>query len=165
MKKLLLFAFLLIVLLVGFWFFYASYAFVFFAKDHQILKLSLRNSFFSQEEKEITVEIVNSKDSTELGLSGRQDLLANNEQKVDGLLFVFPKEETRNFWMKDMLFDIDICWLQHLSLTLCQKAEQPVSNNVDLKIYRSPFLTNLVLETKPNFFAKKDLNKKFFFKW
>lgn len=40
------------------------------------------------------------------GLSGREGL-----EKDEGMLFVFPEDGTHGFWMKDMLFSIDILWL------------------------------------------------------
>lgn len=40
------------------------------------------------------------------GLSGRVGLKEN-----EGMFFVFPKEGLHGFWMKDMLFPIDILWL------------------------------------------------------
>lgn len=165
MKKLFLFGFFSLLLIFFLYFIYISYAFIFFAKDHQILKLSFKENFFSQEEREIVVEVVNSRESTKQGLSNRQDFLSNQGQKIDALLFVFPEEETRSFWMKDMLFEIDICWLQNLALTSCQKARPSSSSDEQLEIYHSPFITNLVLETEPDFFTKNDSGKKFFFKW
>ena len=40
------------------------------------------------------------------GLSGRASI-----ESGEGLLFVFPVEGIYTFWMKDMLFSIDILWL------------------------------------------------------
>lgn len=40
------------------------------------------------------------------GLGGRQGLAPN-----EGMLFVFPSDDRYSFWMKDMLFSIDILWL------------------------------------------------------
>lgn len=40
------------------------------------------------------------------GLSGRAGLAAD-----EGMLFVFPEDGEYAFWMKDMLFSIDILWL------------------------------------------------------
>ena len=40
------------------------------------------------------------------GLSGRAGL-ANDE----GMLFIFPRDGTYSFWMKDMRFSIDIIWI------------------------------------------------------
>ncbi len=42
----------------------------------------------------------------ERGLSGRDSLAAD-----EGMLFVFPKDGTYSFWMKNMKFSIDIIWL------------------------------------------------------
>ncbi len=40
------------------------------------------------------------------GLSGHPPLAQN-----EGMLFVFPADDKHSFWMKDMLFSIDILWL------------------------------------------------------
>lgn len=40
------------------------------------------------------------------GLSGRMSLAPG-----EGLLFVFPRDGQYAFWMKDMLFSIDILWI------------------------------------------------------
>jgi len=42
----------------------------------------------------------------ERGLGGRDVLPENN-----GMLFVYDEPEIRSFWMKDMLFPIDIIWI------------------------------------------------------
>lgn len=56
--------------------------------------------------KTISVEVVDTRESRELGLSGRR-LLAENS----GMLFVFDFPGRYAFWMKDMLFPIDIVWI------------------------------------------------------
>lgn len=40
------------------------------------------------------------------GLSGRQDLAPRN-----GMLFIFEQEGRHTFWMKDMLFPLDLVWI------------------------------------------------------
>lgn len=50
----------------------------------------------------------------EMGLSGREKLKfyqSGNKITTEGMLFVFPKETTTSFWMKDMNFDLDMIWL------------------------------------------------------
>ncbi len=42
------------------------------------------------------------------GLSGHKPFAPN-----EGMLFVFPIEGKHSFWMKDMLFPIDILWLDN----------------------------------------------------
>ncbi len=61
--------------------------------------------------QEIKVEIADTPALREQGLSGHKPL-ADNE----GMLFVFDHAEKYNFWMKDMLFPIDIIWLAPRSL-------------------------------------------------
>lgn len=54
----------------------------------------------------IVAEVVDTKSSRELGLSGRKELRIN-----EGMLFVFDVDGRYGFWMKDMLFPIDIAWI------------------------------------------------------
>ncbi len=53
----------------------------------------------------ISVTIADTEASRELGLGGRTGLAPD-----EGMLFVFPVDDTYGFWMKDMLFPIDILW-------------------------------------------------------
>jgi len=152
---------LLGVFLFSLYFFYSSYAFIFFIKDHQLLNLTLKKNFFSPPQKEILVEVVKTPSSLTQGLSGRMGMISTNGQAIDGLLFIFPNHETRHFWMKDMLFDLDICWLDNLMFIECQRL---VRKDQASKIYNSPKPVNLVLETKPGFLSDQDLDAKLFFK-
>ena len=53
-----------------------------------------------------SVEVVDTKPLLEKGLSGHAPLSQNQ-----GMLFVFQKPDKYGFWMKDMLFPIDIVWI------------------------------------------------------
>lgn len=55
---------------------------------------------------EFKVEVADTPEKREKGLSGREYL---PEDTV--LLFVFSESEKHGIWMKDMLFSIDIVWL------------------------------------------------------
>ena len=55
---------------------------------------------------EVSAEVVNIPAARERGLSGHAPLGAS-----EGMLFVFDKEDEHGFWMKDMLFSIDIIWI------------------------------------------------------
>lgn len=157
--------FLLIFLFVSSYVFYKSYAFIFFTKDQQLVKLTLKKHFFAPVQKEIVVEVVKTQASITKGLSGRVEMKSSNDQKIDGLLFIFPKKEVRHFWMKEMLFDLDICWLENLTFVSCQRAIiEPLETDQQLTIYSSDLPTNLVLETQPGFFSEKELSSKLFFK-
>lgn len=54
----------------------------------------------------INVEIADTNAKRELGLSGHAPLLDDQ-----GMLFIFNNIGKYSFWMKDMLFPIDIIWL------------------------------------------------------
>ena len=54
-----------------------------------------------------TAEIVEKQKDQEKGLSNRQNLCHEC-----AMLFLFNSSARRNFWMKDMRFDVDIIWIQ-----------------------------------------------------
>lgn len=55
---------------------------------------------------QMTFEVVTSQAAQERGLGGRAVIPDNY-----AMLFVFPKDDTYGFWMKDMLTPIDMIWL------------------------------------------------------
>jgi uncharacterized membrane protein (UPF0127 family) len=126
----------------------------------------LKKNFFSQIQKELLVEVVNTEASTAQGLSLRNELISNTGQKIDGLLFIFPQKEIRQFWMKDMLFNIDICWLNGINFLTCEREAQAPSIGDQQSIkYDSPAASNLVLETQSNYLSNEQLKAKLFFQW
>jgi uncharacterized membrane protein (UPF0127 family) len=54
----------------------------------------------------LEVEVANTKPSRELGLSYRPSMGDD-----EGMLFVFPVPGRYGFWMKDMLFSLDMVWI------------------------------------------------------
>ena len=54
----------------------------------------------------VRVELAQTDEEKEQGLSGRQSLAPET-----GMLFVFSTPERYKFWMKEMLFPIDILWI------------------------------------------------------
>ncbi len=63
--------------------------------------------------KTISVEVVDTRESRELGLSGRNSLAENS-----GMLFVFDFPGRYAFWMKDMSFPIDIVWISKAGIVV-----------------------------------------------
>lgn len=55
----------------------------------------------------INLEVVESSSKLQKGLGGRKGIC-----EKCGMLFVFTKSGTHTFWMKDMLFPLDILWLK-----------------------------------------------------
>lgn len=165
MKSKFLFAGILIVLFLVVATFYKSYAFLFFVRDGQVIKLALKESFFAPTQKEVALEVAKTSATINLGLSGRQEMISKSGQQIDGLLFIFPQKEIQRFWMKDMLFNLDICWLSETNFLSCHREVPFAQSGGELKIYSPNLPANVVIETKPGFFNDEDLQSKLFFQW
>lgn len=70
-----------------------------FVDDQQIV-IAGPNNF------QVTATVAHSEKRREQGLSGTTTL-----QEKTGMFFVFDHSDTYGFWMKDMLYPIDIVWL------------------------------------------------------
>lgn len=95
------------------------------------------------DETKLKVEIVNSVESTQQGLSGR-DEIGN-----DGMLFIFPESSMRTFWMFDMKFDLDFVWIngdEVVGLSKNIKKPAPGTINKDIERVSIKKDSNKVLE-------------------
>ncbi|MBU2539753.1 DUF192 domain-containing protein [Patescibacteria group bacterium] len=71
------------------------------------------------------VKIANNPTTRELGLMFRKSLDENQ-----GMLFIFPKEETYSFWMKNTSIPLDIIWInQNKKVVFISKNNQPCKIN------------------------------------
>lgn len=59
----------------------------------------------SLNDAQFTAQIVDTPALREQGLSGRQSIGEN-----EAMMFIFPSSDRYGFWMKDMLFSIDMIW-------------------------------------------------------
>jgi len=100
---------------------------------------------------EIAVEIADSVSLRAQGLSGRK-FLAENQ----GLLFVFPQPLRPVFWMKNMLFPIDIIWLKDNRVVGDEKNLPPAGENPQF-LYRPPEEIDMVLEVKAGWVDEHDI--------
>ncbi len=74
------------------------------------------------------------------GLSGRKGL-----KSTEGLLFIFDKSDFHKFWMKDMLFPIDIIWVdEDFKVVSVTRSVLPESYP---KIFEPPRPVRYVIET------------------
>jgi len=128
-----------------------------FVKDGQIIELSVRDNFFAASEKTFKVKVVKSLANLEKGLSGRSSLSDGEREPIEGMLFVFPQRKIANFWMKEMNFDIDICFLDDFSFVACarQAKAREIDENGNLRVFSSSQAAEMVLETNPDFIEKK----------
>jgi uncharacterized membrane protein (UPF0127 family) len=85
------------------------------------------------------VKIVVSEEAKKLGLSNRTILHPNN-----GMLFVFDRIDTQNFWMKDMLIPIDMIFFDdNWEIVLI---EENISPNTFPKTFGGSVKSKYVLE-------------------
>lgn len=88
---------------------------------------------------DIQVEISDTQDKMELGLSNRSSLDSDS-----GMLFIFPNLGSYSFWMKDMYFPLDIVWINTL------KEVTGIASNVSPdsfpEVFNSPGEIQFVLE-------------------
>lgn len=84
-------------------------------------------------EKTFTLYIADTEELRTKGLSGWRELLPN-----EAMVFVFDEEGIYPFWMKDMLFPIDIVWLD--------SSFRPVhfEKNISPKTYPTLFKSNVL---------------------
>lgn len=68
--------------------------------------VSVSQNFVTIRDQRFSVEVVRTPEEQSRGLSGHAPLASN-----EGMLFPFPSGSAPGFWMKDMLFPIDIIWI------------------------------------------------------
>ncbi len=95
----------------------------------------------------IKVEIADTLNAREKGLSGRKTLLDNT-----GMLFVFDNPARRGFWMKDMNFAIDIVWIDENYLIV--DIDKNVSPRTFPEVFYADRAIKYVLEIPTGFVDK-----------
>ena len=99
-----------------------------------IKKTCIRNQCFA-------VELAQTEDEFIIGLQNR---LALELEK--GMLFIFPKEEGHNFWMKETLIPLDIIWIdEHLKVVHIKYNAQPCFIS-GCPVFSAPQASRYVLE-------------------
>ena len=91
--------------------------------------------------EKITVEVADTLKKRNLGLGKRASL-----KKGWGMLFVFEKQKTYRFWMKDMQFPLDIIWLDNHRIVHIIHNAKPANSRGEPEVMTSPVPVNFVLE-------------------
>lgn len=119
-----------------------------------VVSLSLYFLFFKNKEsnnislkikdKTYQVEIASTINQKSKGLSNRSELCSNC-----AMLFVFNKDKTLPFWMKDTLIPLDLIWINSQYQVVDIQTAQPETETsvTKLKIYKNKELAKYVLET------------------
>ncbi len=121
-------------------------------------KLSIPNFFGSASAqvngKTINLIMAKSDKERQLGLSGRKSLDQNQ-----GMLFVFAKKDIYPFWMKDMLFPIDIIYIDTDTVAyIVENAAVPTQGSI-LTVYKPTAPANYVLELNAGQAKKLNITK------
>ncbi len=87
--------------------------FIVFNNKHSTSSISIHGKVFK-------LEIVSSSQDKERGLGGRNSICDDC-----GMLFVFNAPGKYSFWMKDMLFAIDILWILNDKVVFIEKNVSP----------------------------------------
>ena len=96
----------------------------------------------------LKVEIADTIEKRKRGLGGKERL-----DEGTGMLFLFPKPDYYNFWIKDMKFPIDIIWLKDsLVIDITRNAYPPAEQkDSDLPVYTPTLAADSVLEVNAGF--------------
>lgn len=116
-------------------------------QDHMIKKFRLGN-------KSIQVELVLTDLAKNQGLSGRQVIGA------DGMLFINEPKRQMNMWMKDMLFDLDMLFINDGKIVqIIENVAKPLPLTSDnhLPIISSNLPVEMVLELPAGYVNKNQL--------
>ena len=100
--------------------------------------------------KEILVDVARTYRAQMKGLSGRTSLPEN-----EGLLFVHNRMDYQSYWMKEMLFPIDIIWIANNQVVGFVQSTQP--QEPPLTIYTSPVPVDKVLEVNAEFVQENSI--------
>ncbi|MFB6292065.1 MAG: DUF192 domain-containing protein [Candidatus Nanohaloarchaea archaeon] len=101
-----------------------------------------------EETGRLSLEVADSAEERQRGLMHRKSLPDDH-----GMLFVFPDEAERTFWMKDTLIPLDIIFISaNLTVVDVDHAyPQPNATEEELTIYRSDTPAKFVIETRRGF--------------
>ena len=92
--------------------------------------------------KRFVIELARTPKEWVKGLSGRTELSEGH-----GLFFVYQTEEPRSFWMKGMLFPIDIIHIDESNKVVrVERDVPPIRPNDELKLYSSKVPIKYALE-------------------
>ncbi|MFA4941764.1 MAG: DUF192 domain-containing protein [Patescibacteria group bacterium] len=102
-------------------------------------------------DKEIKVEIAKTNLEQYWGLSGRKNICPDC-----GMLFVSGNKRERNFVMRDMMFPLDIVWIDNEKIIKIDRDLQPESSS-NLTSYESGKPVDYVLEVNAGFCANNNI--------
>lgn len=89
----------------------------------------------------VTVVVADTNEERSRGLSGKVSL-----PQEEGMLFLFPRASRYGFWMKDVLFPIDLLWITHGKVVGIEHRVPTVRPGAEPRLWYPPFPVTAVLE-------------------
>lgn len=106
------------------------------------------SAYFPESDASLELEVA------ETPLERKRGLMYRERLPVDqGMLFVFPEEDERGFWMKNTLIPLDMIFIDRDGKIINIEEAQPEPNTPDreLKTYRSEGEAQYVIEANSTF--------------
>ena len=100
--------------------------------------------------EKLVVEIASTPEEQQSGLSGRSGLAAGT-----GMLFIFTPPSVEGFWMKDMLFSLDIIWADSNGVIVT--IDKGLSPDTYPKVFMPDVPAQYVLEVPAGYAASKGI--------
>jgi hypothetical protein len=101
----------------------------------------------------LTVEIADTAVLQLRGLSYR-DMLKEDY----GMLFIYPEKKIREFWMKSMLFNLDVLWISDNRVVGLQENIPFESPKVDVVRFKPDVAVDMVLEVNAGWIFENNIN-------
>ncbi|QGA80229.1 DUF192 domain-containing protein [Candidatus Nanohalobium constans] len=111
---------------------------------------------FPDSSTSLDVEIADTPQEREKGLMYREKLPIEQ-----GMLFVFPEEDDRGFWMKNTLIPLDIIFVDSEGkiINIEEAVPEPNTSDENLKTYRSDAPAKYVIETNSSFVERENVEE------
>lgn len=106
----------------------------------------------------VHAEVVATSEAHAQGLSGRERL-----EQGEGMLFIFAEEGLYSFWMKDMLFPIDIIWISAEKKVV--HIEEHIVPETYPSSFESPVAASYVLEVPAGFVRTHNISTNISVTW
>ena len=101
----------------------------------------------------ITIELMNTPFSREKGLMNRPSL-----EEDTGALFVYDEFEIQGMWMQNMVFPLDIIWMNNTGHITGIVEEAPPCSVKPCKVYYSPGPVGYAVEVNAGYSKKHNLS-------
>lgn len=114
------------------------------------------NVYFPESNTSLDIEVADTPSEREKGLMYREKLPIER-----GMLFVFPEEDYRGFWMKNTLIPLDMIFVNAEGeiINIEEAVPEPNTSEENLTIYRSDELAKYVIETNSSFTERRNVEE------